>query len=248
MKIGSKLALYKLKLEYENEKGKIYKATAVENFQVKTPYGNAWEQHFINNIIIYTNLELEIANFDVELPPKTIETKDGRTFEIKQSPLSFDRISNPEKSIIRVIDFEYKINNLRNKKGQIVYKQDKKIPQEFANWIISNCEYDYAGWKLPEKVFENQIKYYKKQHEKWKENIKNLKSENRDLKNKNKTLDEKILKLKETNKMQKKEIANNKLKEEDNKSLFKEEKKNVFNSSKKSKEIIMPTFDEEELI
>ena len=152
MKIGSKLALYKLKLEYDGEKGKIYKATAIENFSVKTPYGKTWEQHFINNIVIYTDLELEIANFDVEIEPKVIRKKDGTTYEIKQSPLCFDRISNREKSIIRVLDFEYKITNKRDRNGNLIYNESQKKPYVNEFWYIYKCEYNYKGWKLNKKT------------------------------------------------------------------------------------------------
>ena len=177
MKIGSKLALYKLKLEFDTEKGKMYKATAVENFQVKTPFGQVWEQHFINNIIIYTDLELEIANFDVELEPKTFLRKDGSTYELKPSPLSFERISNPEKSIIRVIDFEYRITNQRMKNGRIIYKQGTNSPNENAVFAIYKCEYDCVGWCMPEKSCEKKLKYYAKGNELQKSKIAELKKE-----------------------------------------------------------------------
>ena len=191
MKIGSKLAIYKLKLAYDGEKGKIYQATVVENFQVKTQYGNDWEQHFINNILIYTDLELEIANFDKKLAPKVFTKKDGSTFQVEQSQLCFERISNPEKSIIRVLDFEYKIINKRNKKGNILYRPDKNCPYENQNWHIYKCEYDFAGWKLPEKAIETEIKYYKKQHEKWKVDVSLAKQELRKIKKKCELLSEK---------------------------------------------------------
>ena len=88
--------------------------------------------------------------------------------------MSFERISNPKKSIIRVLDFEYKINNKRNAQGKIIYRPDKNAPYEYENWLIHNCEYDYAGWRLPEKVFEKQINYYKTQNNKLRETISDL--------------------------------------------------------------------------
>lgn len=187
MKVGSKLALYKLKLEYDGEKGKIYKATAVENFSVKTSYGNTFEQHFINNIIIYTNLELEIANFDIDLPPKLYKKRDGSTYEFKQPTLSFERISNPKKSIIRVLDFEYKIFNCRDKYNKIKYNANTKNPMEVSNWIIYDCEYDYPNWKFPENDIQQELAEYKK---------KNIRLEQKILKLENKIQEYKELKSK----------------------------------------------------
>lgn len=172
MKIGSKLAIYKLKLEHEEGENKIYKSTVIENIQVRTAVGYAWEQHFLN-VIIYTTLNLELAEFDKEIPPKEITTKKGDVFTIKQPPYCFERISNPKNSVIRVLDFEFKQSLKRDKKGKIL--QNTKSKNE--NFVITQCELDFDGWCLPEKKFEKQIKYYQKQHELRKAKMSELRKE-----------------------------------------------------------------------
>lgn len=266
MRIGSKLALYKLKLVYDGEKGKVYQATAVENFQVKTKYGNDWEYHFIPNITIYTNLELEIANFDKDIEPKVFTKKDGTTFEVKQSSVSFDRISNPEKSIIRVLDFEYKIVNKRDKKGNLVYRPDKNVPYEIPTFCIYKCEYDYPDWRLPEKIFENQMEYYKNKHLQWKKEMADNRSEVRKIKKKFTLLSERNKELlainrkvqKQLNTIQEKNdkrIENLKKKQKDlikkTKEKFQEavefKTKPVF-IDKEGNALDLPTFNEEEFL
>ena len=230
MKIGSKLALYKLKLEHEGEKGKVYKATAVENFQAKTPYGNIMEQQFINNIIIYTDLDLEIANFDKELQPKVIKKKDGTSFEIKQPALCFERISNPDKSIITVLDFEYKVLNGRNKQGNILYTQDKK-PYINSNFYIYKCIYGNQKYN----AFE--LKDLQRKYQLLERKYNLLITQNKELKSENKKLSKQKIKISDKEKPIKTPKPRNVIKKPT--PIFVE----VNGAS-----IAMPTFDNDELI
>lgn len=134
MKKYSKCAIYTLKQFENNEGQKFYDATLVENtYNPKIPFANKWEMTFYK-CQIYTNLELEVANFDLGVTKNT---------------LSFENISNPAHSVIRVLDFEYV--NRTQWKGKTQVKNDMLKPIYKQYIAISKCEYDYPQYKSEER-------------------------------------------------------------------------------------------------
>lgn len=160
MKKYSKCAIYTLEKFTNNEGGTFYDATLIENtYNPKIPYGNKWEMTFYK-CQIYTNLELEIANFDLDLD---------------KNKYSFVNISNPEKSIIRVLDFEYVNRTIW--KGKQKLKNDigkDKIKQYIA---INNCIYDSPTFKSEERIvndLKNRLEYQKQENRELRKKIKSL--------------------------------------------------------------------------
>ena len=154
MKKYSKCAIYALEQFKIKEGLTFYDATLVENtYNPKIPYKNKWEMTFYK-CQIYTNIELEVANFDLG---------------VNKNALSFENISNPAHSIIRVLDFEYV--NRTCWKGQNQVKNDMNKPIYKQYIAINKCEYDYPQYKTEER----KIADYEKRLEHQKEVNKNLK-------------------------------------------------------------------------
>ncbi len=159
MKKYSKCAIYTLE-KYDNQQGgTFYDATLVENtYNPKRPFASKWEMTFYK-CQIYTDLELEIANFDLDLD---------------KNKYSFINISNPEKSIIRVLDFEYVNRTVWKGKTQIKENGKPKIKQYIA---INNCEYDKEGFKSEEKRladYEKRLEHQKEVNNQLRKQIKAL--------------------------------------------------------------------------
>lgn len=187
MKKYSKCAIYSLEQFESEENGKFYVAKLVENtYNPKIPYKNKWEYTFYK-CQIYTDLPLEIANFDLELD---------------KNKMNFINISNPEHSIIRVLDFEY-INRTQWKgKNQVKNDLGKPIYNQYI--VINKCEFDYQGYKSEErkdKELQTRLEHFK-------EKSNSLTKENRRLALMNARNEETILRLKEEIKSYKKEEKN----------------------------------------
>ena len=163
MKKYSKCAIYTLEKVEFGEGQSFYNATLVENtYNPKIPYGNKWEMTFYK-CQIYTSLNLEVANFDLELD---------------KNKYSFINISNPEKSIIRVLDFEYVNRTMWRGKTQLKNEMGKaKINQYIA---INECEYDKQGYKTEERKladYEKRLEHQKQVNAELRKKIKQLEKE-----------------------------------------------------------------------
>lgn len=165
MKLNSRMAIYKLeKLEYkiknddgEDEVGVFYKATLAENtYNPKRPFRNKWELSFYD-CIINSELELEVANFDLGVDEK--------------NKLSFENISNPAKSIIRILEFE--ISHRTAWKGRNQLRTKTGFPITNKNIIVRKIEYDKVGFKSEERL----LTLEKQKSEKFKKDNRKLRSE-----------------------------------------------------------------------
>ena len=160
MKKYSKCAIYTLeKIEF-GEGDSFYNATLVENtYNPKIPYMNKWEMTFYK-CQIYTDLELEIANFDLELD---------------KNKLSFVNISNPEKSIIRVLDFEYVNRTMWKGRTQLKNEMGKaKVNQYIA---INKCEYHTDNFKTEERQladYEKRLQHQKEVNSELRKKVRQL--------------------------------------------------------------------------
>lgn len=161
MKKYSKCAIYKLEKIDFNE-SYFYKATLVENtYNPKLPTINKWEFTFYN-CQIYTTLPLETANFDLG---------------VSKNKLSFDNISNPAHSVIRVLDWEYVNRTQWKGNTQVKTEFGKPIYKQYI--AINECEFDSPAFKTDdrklkdaqqkierlEKRIENMKEHYNKQIE-----------------------------------------------------------------------------------
>ena len=163
MKKYSKCAIYALEKVEFGEGQSFYNATLVENtYNPKIPYTSKWEMTFYK-CQIYTSLNLEVANFDLELD---------------KNKYSFINISNPEKSIIRVLDFEYVNRTMWRGKAQQKNEMGKaKINQYIA---INECEYDKQGYKTEERKladYEKRLEHQKQVNAELRKKIKQLEKE-----------------------------------------------------------------------
>lgn len=163
MKKYSKCAIYKLE-QFENSEGqKFYEATLIENtYNPKIPYTNKWEMTFYK-CQIYTNLELEIADFSLDLD---------------KNQYAFINISNPEKSIIRVLDFEYVNRTCWKGTSKLKSEAGKDIIKQYI--AIHSCEYDKVGFKSEERKladYEKRLEQQKQVNSELRKEIKRLKQE-----------------------------------------------------------------------
>lgn len=147
MKKYSKCAIYALE-QFKTKDGLIfYDVTLIENtYNPKIPYPNKWEMTFYK-CQIYNDIKLEVANFDLG---------------VNKNALSFENISNPAHSIIRVLDFEYV--NRTQWKGQNQIKNDMNKPIYKQYIAIYDCEYDYPQYKTEERKiidYEKRLEHQK---------------------------------------------------------------------------------------
>ena len=163
MKKYSKCAIYSLEQFTTKDGSTFYDATLVENtYNPKIPFANKWEMTFYK-CQIYTDLELEIANFDLG---------------VSKNALSFENISNPAHSIIRVLDFEYV--NRTCWKGQNQVKNDMNKPIYRQYIAINKCEYDYPQYKSEERKMadiEKRLEVQKENNNALRKQIKRLEKE-----------------------------------------------------------------------
>lgn len=163
MKKYSKCAIYALEKFTTKDGLTFYDATLIENtYNPKIPFTNKWEMTFYK-CQIYTDLKLEIANFDLGA---------------SKNALSFENISNPAHSIIRVLDFEYV--NRTCWKGQNQVKNDMEKPIYRQYIAINKCEYDYPQYKSEERKMtdlEKRLDTQKKNNNKLRGQVRKLEKE-----------------------------------------------------------------------
>ena len=120
MERGSKLAIHKLKLVQPKEGNPFYKAIVFEKvYNSKRCIGNSWETAFYDAYIF--NMELELEEADRSLG---VNEKDK---------FSFDNIANPDKSVIRVIDFKYE--------NHTVWKSGEQVKDNYGKPVINAIFY-----------------------------------------------------------------------------------------------------------
>ena len=173
MEKGSRLAIHKLK---EVEKGgkKFYIATVLENvYNSQKPTFNGIETSFIKAYITDTSLELEEAKFDLGKSP---------------NKFSFENISNPKNSIIRLIDFKTEIHSVWKNKSQVYDMLGKPVYETilFATKIMEDKDYktDNAKMKELQKKVDNLTEKLASEKENSRTNIKHLKDKIRRLEKK----------------------------------------------------------------
>lgn len=163
MKKYSRCAIYTLEQFTNNEGQSFYEATLVENtYNPKIPYMNKWEMTFYK-CQIYTDLELEVADFSLDLD---------------KNQYSFVNIANPEKSIIRILDFEYVNRTMWKGKTKLKNDMGKDRVKQFI--AIHACEYDKAGYKSEERKiadFEKRLEQQKQVNNELRREIRQLKKE-----------------------------------------------------------------------
>jgi hypothetical protein len=126
MKKNSKCAILKLE-ELEANGKRFYKATLIEN--IYNPKNPAVREFASYRCQIYTDLELEQADMSLELD---------------KNKWSFVNISNPEKSIIRILDFEFIIKTKWKGTTQVKNDGGKPIYNEYI--AIHDCIYENGNF------------------------------------------------------------------------------------------------------
>lgn len=174
MKRGSKLAIKKLKLITPKEGSPFYSVTVVENVNNPSkPFAVKWETVFYEGYIFDTSKELEEADFSLG------ENK------IKYH---FDNIANKDKSVIRVLDFDFEHRTMWDGQEQIM---ENGKPKYKAVFYITR--FDLGDGRYVSE--DTQIKNLKAQVEKLKEDNAKIRAENASLRRKA-TKNDKLLKEK----------------------------------------------------
>lgn len=186
MERGSKLAIKKFKKVEPKEGEPFYAMTLMENvYNPQKPYANKWETVFYEGYVFDTSIDFECADFSLE--------------ENKQK-YHFDNIANPEKSMLRVLDFRFEHRTVWNGQEQVFVDGLPKYKPVFyitkfdlgkAKYIseetqIKNLEKKIS--KLEDKLVEIRAKYRSKEHDfnklnrKFKERGKDLRGTKKELK------------------------------------------------------------------
>lgn len=120
MERGSKLAIHKLKLVEPKEGQPFYKAVVFEKvYNSKKTVGGNWETAFYDAYIFNMDIELEEADRSLGINEK--------------DKFSFDNIANPDKSVIRVIDFKYE--------NQTAWRNNKQLKTDDGKPIVNHIFY-----------------------------------------------------------------------------------------------------------
>lgn len=135
MERGSKLAILKLKLVEPKNMNPFYSATVIEYVYNKDKkVGGNWETAFYPQTYIFdTSLELEEAKFDLEIDSK--------------NKYDFKRISNPEKSIIRVVDFKYENHTQWERDGKTPKKDNYGKNIVVPVFYLTEIAINSSSWK-----------------------------------------------------------------------------------------------------
>lgn len=177
MERGSKLAITKLKLVEPKNGQPFYSATVCEKVYNQANPFNKWETAFYDAYIFNMELGLEPAEFTLNKNPK--------------DKYSYDNIANPEKSVIRVIDFKYENHTMW--KGQEQVKDNDGYPSIKRLFYLTEIELNKGIWKSEER----KSKELEKKLDELKEKYNQIKAENTSLRLENKKLEQVINKNKE---------------------------------------------------
>lgn len=187
MRIGSKVALYKCELFQPPKGDKFYKVKLVEKvYNPKKTKGGNWHDYFVEAYIFDLSLDLEPAKFDLNVNEK--------------DKYSYDNISNPEKSVIRVIDFKFEKH--QRWWGGKLQKDDYNKPIYDEKFFIYKIEDGTKVWrsddgkyKLLERKYEAQKEKIAEQKKKnlekdvyYRQIIREIKAKNTQLERENKKL------------------------------------------------------------
>ena len=131
MQEDSKVAIFKMKLVEPKDSEPFILATIVENvYNSKRPFASKWESVFYEAYIFDTTQDLEPAIF---------EKKEGK------AKYSYDCITNPDKSIIRVQEFKCEPRSVWRGQEQVL--DDSGKPQlALVTYIYKFCR-DKGTWK-----------------------------------------------------------------------------------------------------
>lgn len=205
MQIGSKVAIYKCELIEPPKGNKFYKAVILENVSNNKNIFNKWETVRYNALILDTSIELEPAKFDLDID--------------KNNKHSFNNISNPEKSLIRVYDFGY---DKKTEWWGRTQKKDENGKPKYKEMVYLNkigFNYEYKSENKQIKELQNKIIVLENKNNRintafnnklneFKEKITDLKSKNISLKQENKRL-ERIIDSKEKKLQKAQKISSN---------------------------------------
>lgn len=137
MEKGSRLAIYKLKEVNRGDK-KFYIATLVENvYNSQKPTFKGMEPSFVKTYITDTSLCLEEAKFDLKK---------------SSNKYSFENISNPKNSIIRLVDFKVEIHSVWNFGKQVFDNLGKPMYETvlFAKKLTPDKDFKTENSKMKE--------------------------------------------------------------------------------------------------
>lgn len=157
MRKNSKCAIYKLTPKETKQGVTFYEAVVVENVYNSSKKYDQWEMSFVK-CVIFTDLPIEVANFD---------------YDINKKPYAFENISNPERSIIRVLDFSVEsVSAWQN--GEKVMRDGKQIYNQ--KFYINECEFDKKDWKSDEaktRELERKVAHFKSENMKLRNAVRN---------------------------------------------------------------------------
>jgi len=174
MEKGSRLAIKKLKVVEPKNGKKFYLATLVENvFNSQKPTFKGLESTTIKTYITDTSLDLEEAKFDL-----------GKS----TNKYSFENISNPRNSIIRLIDFKVEVHSVWNYGKQVLDSAGKPMYEPIL--YVTKLQEDH-GYKTDTAKMKELQKKIDKLNEKLSTEKNNTKNTTRNLKDKIRRLEKK---------------------------------------------------------
>lgn len=186
MERGSKLAITKIKKVEPKGSNPFYLLTVIENvYNQSRPYANKWETVKYEAYVFDTSIEFECANFDLEK---------------NKIKYHFENISNPQKSMIRVLDFKFENRTMWS--GQEQIKDENGFPKFKPVFYITRFDLGNSRFITE----ETQIKILEEKQLQLKQTISDLRLENRSLRKELNLSNKKSAETKKTLRETKKEL------------------------------------------
>jgi hypothetical protein len=158
MRTGEKVVILKIHNKTEKDGKYVYRCDVGDSIQNLDYKQGCWELFCHNDVCIITNLELAEAQWN------------------ENGDLYISNVTNPEKSIIKVLDFCYERRTIRNKDGsyQKTRKGTTKYKEFFCIYDCMFCEKRSKSLSMIIRDLEGKVKQYKK-------DLKELRAKNRQL-------------------------------------------------------------------
>lgn len=182
MQEDSKVAIYKMKTVEPKDGEPFILATLVENvYNSKRPFASKWESVFYEAYIFDTTQDIE---------PAVFEPKEGKP------KYSYDCITNPDKSVIRVQEFKCEPRTVWRGQEQ-VFNDDGRAKLELVTYIYKFCR-NKGTWKSKDCIIKELTNDKKAQQERNAELKKTITERDCEIRRLNKLLETKEKQLNET--------------------------------------------------
>lgn len=158
MRTGEKVVILKIHSKTEKDGKYVYRCDVGDSIQNLDYKKGCWELFCHNDVCIITNLELAEAKWN------------------ENDNLYISNVTNPQESVIRVIDFCYERRSMRNKDGS--FQKTRTGTTKYNEFF---CIYDCVFDSKRAKSLSMIIRELETKNKQYKKTLKNLREKNRQL-------------------------------------------------------------------